>query len=163
MKKALNGETVVKLLELAPESVRNEIFPIEDSSFLSTEITALALFYACRSYSSMRRATPLVKNLAIDAQTIHALIQLVATEAFSETATLLGDVAKASASKKGRNAVNARHQKEGSRHNEVKAGQARILAEWKSGKYTTKTKCVDEEYEAAGISRTKAVEALRNK
>lgn len=100
MKKALNGETVVKLLELAPESVRNEIFPIEDSSFLSTEITALALFYACRSYSSMRRATPLVKNLAIDAQTIHALIQLVATEAFSETATLLGDVAKASASKR---------------------------------------------------------------
>lgn len=168
----MSGKDIVKLLELAPKNVQDEIgltsrnrakFAADFDAHLNAEIMALALFYACRSIVNMTKAAPLIANLKIDARVIHSLIALISVEEFSETHHLLGEIGKAAASKRAKAAVNSRHQREGARHSQVKDGQAAVLAAWKTGKYKTKTICAEEEYQAAGISHKKAVEALRNK
>lgn len=167
----MNGKDIVKLLELAPKNVRDEIgltsrnrtkFAADFDARPSVEIMALALFYACRAIANMTKAAPIIANLKIDAHAIHYLIALVSAEEFSGTSSILGEIGKAAASKRATNAVKVRHQRKGGRTQEVAEGKAKIVAAWKTGKFQTKQRCAEEEYEAAGISYGTAIKALRN-
>ena len=57
-----------------------------------------------------------------------------------------------------RHAANARHSKPGGSREK----QEKIRAIWATGKYTTRERCAEEEYDALGISFTTARKALRN-
>lgn len=171
----MSGKDIVKLLALAPKSVRDEIgltsrnrakvaaeFDACPDAYPSVEIMVLALFYACRSIANVTKVAPIIANLKIDAPVIHSLIRLVSTEEFSETSSLLGEIGKAAASKRAKAAVNSRHQREGSRHNQVEDGQRKVLEAWKTGKYSSKDTCAEEECSAAGIPFRTARRALIN-
>lgn len=65
---------------------------------------------------------------------------------------------KAVRSSKAKKAINIRHDKKGGSRD--KRNQIREI--WATGKYTTKTRCAEEEYDALGMSFSTAIKALQN-
>ncbi|MFZ3017146.1 MAG: hypothetical protein WA056_01665 [Gallionella sp.] len=165
----MNGRHLIKLLELAPESVRNEIGLTANNrdEFAArfgndTGVMTMALFYACRTITSVERAAPIIANLKISAMDIHALIAMAASEEFGETSALLDGIRKATASKKASAAVAVRHKNPDGKTQKASAAKEKIVAAWKSGKYTSRDVCAEQECGGLDISFSTARKALRN-
>lgn len=72
---------------------------------------------------------------------------------------LLDLIVEQDRSQRGRKASEARHTKSGG----TLERKVMLQAEWLTGKYDTKERCISENYEAFGISRSTADKALRPK
>jgi hypothetical protein len=123
-------------------------FPI----YVRTQITALALYYANRSYVKFNKSYSLVSKLYIAPEVILSLIDLTRSEEFSETESIFSEIAKEKRSAQARKGANAKHDKpNGSRE---KAGNIRAI--WASGKYSSRDICAEQEYAALGYGSFKA-------
>lgn len=166
MKSLSYVERISRLLELAPESIRQELGVIDGLSDTpehgNIEVKAMALFYACRSISSVEKVQPLVEGLTIDAMTLHSLITIATTEEFAKTHALDEEIRKNKASSQARKAVRSRHKNPKGRTQEVAKAKAQVIEEWKTGRYSDKDRCAEEMCGALGISFSTARKALRN-
>lgn len=164
-----NDEAIFHLLKSLPDEFRDDFADMEISEiseltpFYKNELTAMLLFYACRTPASYIRFAPVIEKLTLNSCVIHSLVQLVDIEAFAEASALLNEVAKNAATIRARRAATARHNRPDSRKMEVEAARTELLKIWLSGKYSSRDVCAEQESAALNISFSTARKFLRGK
>jgi hypothetical protein len=127
--------------------------------YIQISTTALALYYANSKWVKFNKSYSLVSKLYIAPEVIHSLIQLSKVEEYSEAENILGELAKNKSSKKGKHAINTRHNQAGG----YREKKEKIRAIFATGKYgNNRTLCAQKECEALGISYSSARKHLLN-
>ncbi|MGB3426144.1 MAG: hypothetical protein WBF84_12675 [Castellaniella sp.] len=132
------------------------------------EMVTLALYYACGNgniaFNYDDPKVDIIKDLRADPIVIANLIRLSEAEATGTAFSLSDEVHKEKMSARGRKAVKARHSKPGSKTQQRQEMANKLIELWRSGKYTTRDICAEQEWEALGfVSFRSARRALTNR
>lgn len=114
----------------------------------------------CTAFDELRsngRKPPIELAAKLEAQT-RLIADSLAGDANDNLQSVINVGVQATRKAQAREAINARHDKEGGSRDR----KAELLAIWATGKYSTKDICAQQENEALGVSQGTALKYLRN-
>lgn len=141
----------------------------EDASSVGRiELVTLALYYSCGNWNvgfdSDDPKFDMIRDLRADPLVIANLIRLSEAEATGTALSLSDEIYKEKLSARGRRAVTARHSNPNGETQQRKDRAAKLTALWRSGKYTTRDICAEQEWESLGFTSFRSARrALTNK
>ncbi|MFK5949319.1 MAG: hypothetical protein QM500_11195 [Methylococcales bacterium] len=151
----------IKLPKDVAEFSANDIAEFFDDldAYSNINITALVLYYANRNIINYQKTQHLTKELIINPEVLHSLIEITKAKECGEVMDITEEINNQEKSARGRKAVNARHDQRGGSRDK----QQKIRDIFATGKYkNNRTICAENEHDAIGMSYSAARKALNN-